>query len=184
VALGGQPAPRRTGLKGPAKRGAAVVARAQDKLCKDMVNQKKDVSGLEGTVKVTFLGKGGQEFTLDCPLDTYMLDAGIAAGLELPYSCRGGICGACVGKAITGEYDASDISDLEFTMTPTEIKNGMVLTCMTRPVTDCVVETQSDYGYSLGDDYEWPGPTGNIFGGKVQPLMGKKWDDIKAETNK
>lgn len=68
VALGGQPAPRRTGLKGPAKRGAAVVARAQDKLCKDMVNQKKDVSGLEGTVKVTFLGKGGQEFTLDCPL--------------------------------------------------------------------------------------------------------------------
>mmetsp|Transcript_6986 Transcript_6986/g.17764 ORF Transcript_6986/g.17764 Transcript_6986/m.17764 type:complete len:153 (-) Transcript_6986:577-1035(-) len=110
VALGGQPAPRRTGLKGPAKRGAAVVARAQDKLCKDMVNQKKDVSGLEGTVKVTFLGKGGQEFTLDCPLDTYMLDAGIAAGLELPYSCRGGICGACVGKAITGEYDASDVS--------------------------------------------------------------------------
>ena len=25
--------------------------------------------------------------------DTYMLDAGIKEGLELPYSCRGGICG-------------------------------------------------------------------------------------------
>eukprot|EP00951_Prasinocladus_malaysianus_P011924 scaffold88409_cov42-Prasinocladus_malaysianus.AAC.1 len=80
-----------------------------------------------------------------------MLDAGIEAGLELPYSCRGGICGACVGKVTSGEYDQSD---------------GMVLACMCRPVSDCTVETQSDYGYSLGDDNVWPGPTGNIFGGK------------------
>jgi hypothetical protein len=65
-------------------------------------------------------------------------------------------------------------------MTPKEIASGMVLCCMTRPVTDCTVETQSDYGYSLGDDNVWPGPTGNIFGGKVQPLMGKKWDEIRA----
>ena len=135
----------------PARTGRLVAARAQDKLCKDMVNEKKDVSGLDGTAKVTFLGANGQEFTLDCPLvrclppshcdwrlfggtclrlqhgrtanthawasteflrplpnafgisrflfslmhpqGTYMLDAGIKEGLELPYSCRGGICG-------------------------------------------------------------------------------------------
>ena len=49
-------------------RGSRLVVRAEDKLCKDMVNEKKDVSGLEGSVKVTFLGANGQEYTLDCPL--------------------------------------------------------------------------------------------------------------------
>jgi hypothetical protein len=33
-----------------------------------MVNEKKNVSGLVGSVKVTFLGANGQEFTLDNPL--------------------------------------------------------------------------------------------------------------------
>lgn len=40
----------------------------QDKLCKDMVNERKDLTGVEGSAKVTFLGAKGQEFTVDNPL--------------------------------------------------------------------------------------------------------------------
>jgi hypothetical protein len=39
----------------------------------------------------------------------YILDAGLAAGLELPYTCRAGICGACVGRVAAGAVDQSDV---------------------------------------------------------------------------
>ena len=44
----------------------------------------------------------------------------------------------------------------------------MALICMARPVEDCVIETQSDWGYSLGVG-EWKGPTGHILGKEVPP---------------
>jgi len=46
-------------------------------------------------VKVTFLGANNSSVTVDCPTDQYILDAALDAGLELPFTCRGGICG-CV----------------------------------------------------------------------------------------
>jgi hypothetical protein len=46
----------------------------------------------------------------------------------------------------------------------------MALICMARPVEDCVIETQSDWGYSLGVG-EWKGPTGHILGKEVPPLQ-------------
>jgi len=68
------------------------------------------------------------------------------------------------------------IPDLSFTVTEEEQKQGMTLICMARPVSEkVVIETQSDWGYSLGID-EWKGATGVIKGKKVEPLMGKKWD--------
>jgi len=38
-----------------------------------------------------------------------MLDSGLDGGLELPFTCRGGICGACVGRVTEGEVDMSDV---------------------------------------------------------------------------
>ena len=75
----------------------------------------------------------------------------------------------------------SDVADLSFTMSEEEAADGMTLLCMARPVSDkIVIETQSDWGYSLGVA-EWKGPTGEIGGRKVEPLMGKKWEDIQTE---
>lgn len=39
----------------------------------------------------------------------YILDSGLDAGLELPFTCRGGICGACVGRVVEGQVDMSDV---------------------------------------------------------------------------
>ena len=41
-----------------------------------------------------------------------------------------------------------------------------------------VLETQSDWGYSLGIK-EWEGATGEILGKNVEPLMGEKWNDFR-----
>lgn len=72
------------------------------------------------------------------------------------------------------------MSDLTFTLTEEELAAGMTLICMARPVSDVVrLETQSDWGYGLGIE-EWQGPTGVIRGGKVEPLMGRKWEDIQS----
>ncbi len=50
------------------------------------------------------------------------------------------------------------------------LPQGMALLCMARPLEDCTVETQSDWGYSLGVG-EWKGATGHILGREIDPLM-------------
>ena len=71
-------------------------------------------------------------------------NAGIDAGLELPFTCRGGICGACIAKCTTGPsgVDHRDISDLEFTLDEDEQAEGLTLICMAYPVGNITMETQ------------------------------------------
>lgn len=51
------------------------------------------------------------------------------------------------------------------------LAQGMALICMARPMEDCTIETQSDWGYSLGVG-EWKGASGHILGREIDPLMG------------
>lgn len=62
---------------------------------------------------MTFVVAGGKEITIQVKKSEYILDAGLEAGLELPYTCRSGICGACVGKVVAGEVDQSDVREIE-----------------------------------------------------------------------
>lgn len=146
-----------------------TTASFQQKDCRDMVNERKQVE-ISGSVIVTFQGAEGSSVAVECPKDTYILDAGLNADLELPFTCRGGICGACVGRISSGTVDMSDIEDLDFTVSEDEQAEGMALLCMARPLEDCTVETQSDWGYSLGV-CEWKGATGHILGREIDPLM-------------
>jgi hypothetical protein len=68
-----------------------------------------------------------------------------------------------VAKVSKGAVDQSDIDDLEFTVTEEQQEEGLALLCMARPIGDCEIETQSDYGYSLGVK-GWEGATGYING--------------------
>eukprot|EP00955_Chlamydomonas_euryale_P108031 365813-Chlamydomonas_euryale.AAC.6 len=88
-------------------------------------------------------------------------------------TCRGGICGACVARVAKGSTDMSDIPDLEFTVSEEEQAKGMTLLCMARATSDCEIEIQSDWGYSLGN--EWKGATG-AFEAKPVPM-----DPTKAQ---
>lgn len=163
------PSSRRTSSK---KNRASLTVRAEDKMARNSIDLSKRKLG-PGTgepVNVTFLGAGGQEVVVKCPEDQYILDAAIDAGLELPYTCRGGICGACVARCVQGPsgIDHRDITDLEFTLDEDEQADGLALLCMCYPTGDITLETQSDWGMRVG---EWKGATGEISGREPTKLM-------------
>jgi CDP-4-dehydro-6-deoxyglucose reductase len=67
-----------------------------------------------------------------------VLQAAIEAGINLPYGCRNGACGACKakllqGKVIHDDYQGSAISDAELIA-------GNALLCCARPIEDLTIE--------------------------------------------
>jgi ring-1,2-phenylacetyl-CoA epoxidase subunit PaaE len=63
-----------------------------------------------------------------------ILDAGIAAGLNLPFACKAGVCCTCRAKVLEGEVRM----DRQYTLETHEIAAGFVLTCQSHPVTEVV----------------------------------------------
>lgn len=64
-----------------------------DKMCRDVVSTpKKDFQSDGKSFKITFLTGAGDPAVIDCPDDTYILDAAESNGLDLPATCRGSPC--------------------------------------------------------------------------------------------
>jgi hypothetical protein len=61
-----------------------------------------------------------------------LLDQGEAAGLILPYSCRGGSCGSCKAKLIAGEVRQGSTDGLSLN----EQAQDYILLCCSTPITD------------------------------------------------
>jgi 2Fe-2S iron-sulfur cluster binding domain len=115
---------------------------------------------------------------LQCSSPGQLRGLSIPVALTRAAARAGGICGACVARVAGGAVDMSDIDDLSFTLDDDQVTAGMALLCMARPASDVTLETQCDWGLSLGIR-EWEGASGKLVGG-VQPLMGKKWADMTA----
>lgn len=60
-----------------------------------------------------------------------VLDEGIKFGLDLPYSCKSGVCSTCQAKLLSGEVRM----DNNFVLGDAELKQGYILTCQSHPVT-------------------------------------------------
>lgn len=63
---------------------------------------------------------------------TNIVDAAAAQGIELPYSCKGGVCATCRTHVRKGEVKMATHYGLE----PWEIEKGFVLACQSTPVSD------------------------------------------------
>jgi ring-1,2-phenylacetyl-CoA epoxidase subunit PaaE len=63
-----------------------------------------------------------------------VLEAGLRAGIDLPYSCKGGVCSTCRAQLTAGEVDM----DVHFALEDYEVRSGVVLMCQSHPVTDDV----------------------------------------------
>ena len=61
-----------------------------------------------------------------------IVDAAASQGIELPYSCKGGVCATCRTHVRSGEVDM----DTNYGLEPWEVEKGFVLACQSTPVTD------------------------------------------------
>jgi CDP-4-dehydro-6-deoxyglucose reductase len=73
--------------------------------------------------------------------DESILPAAIRQGIGLPYGCRDGACGSCKSKLLAGHV-VHGTHQLK-ALSPAEEEAGYILTCCSRPQTDCVVEARS-----------------------------------------
>lgn len=90
-------------------------------------------------------GKDGHEIhtvpcghTLDAKDGETILEAALRQGLNLPYVCRDGACGACKGKILKGSVDFGTYQ--EGVLTESEKAQGIALFCCAKPLTDLDIE--------------------------------------------
>ncbi len=83
------------------------------------------------TVKIHF---EGNEYAVEVSPNQSILDAGLDAGIDLPYSCQAGLCTACRGRCLTGAIKMDEREGLS----DAEIAKGYVLLCVGHPTTDDV----------------------------------------------
>ena len=64
-----------------------------------------------------------------------VLDAALRAGLDLPWSCRGGMCSTCRARVTSGSVEMTQ----NFSLEPWELDQGYVLTCQSHPTSRTLV---------------------------------------------
>jgi len=72
--------------------------------------------------------------------DQDLLDAALAAGLNLPHSCKAGHCGSCRARLVEGRIDYP--RGLPLGLTAHEHANQKILLCQARACSDVTVETR------------------------------------------
>lgn len=72
--------------------------------------------------------------------DQSILEAALAAGIVLPYSCRSGACSSCKGKVLSGQYEAGPAP--EQVLQPEELEAGYTLLCQAQARSDMVIESR------------------------------------------
>jgi len=107
---------------------AASIPKHEHKVSAEPAPGQKDCA-------VTVIIDGAErQYTLEKGKEN-ILDAALKQGIELPYSCKGGVCSTCRAKLIEGEVDM----DVNFALEDYEVARGFILCCQSYPVTDKVV---------------------------------------------
>ncbi|MBL8832529.1 MAG: phenylacetate-CoA oxygenase/reductase subunit PaaK [Rhodospirillales bacterium] len=89
----------------------------------------------DGAARVTVVRDGIRQI-FEVPFDgPSILDAGTQAGLDLPFSCKGGVCSTCRCLKRAGDVEMA----ANYSLAPWELEKGFVLACQSRPTSTEVV---------------------------------------------
>jgi ring-1,2-phenylacetyl-CoA epoxidase subunit PaaE len=92
-------------------------------------------SSVEGAAHVTIRLDGrSSDFDLR-PDGVGVLEAALEVRSDLPFACRGGVCGTCRAKLVEGTV----AMDVNYALEPEEMAEGYVLTCQSHPTSERVV---------------------------------------------
>jgi ring-1,2-phenylacetyl-CoA epoxidase subunit PaaE len=91
-------------------------------------------AGVEGETTEVTVVLDGITTTGPLPRDRSVLDGAQATRADLPFACKGGVCGTCRAKVTEGEVDMRRNYALE----AAEVEAGFVLTCQSYPLADPV----------------------------------------------
>lgn len=89
---------------------------------------------LDGT-KVTIID-GGKEFhfVMDEDSET-ILDGALAAGADLPFACKGGVCSTCKCQIVEGTVEMK----VNYALDDKEVSNNFILSCQSVPTSDKII---------------------------------------------
>ncbi|WP_433407790.1 1,2-phenylacetyl-CoA epoxidase subunit PaaE [Saccharomonospora azurea] len=90
------------------------------------------VAGLTSDVTVVL---DGRSTTVALSRDVSLLEGAQRVRPDLPFACKGGVCGTCRAKVTDGKADMRR----NFALEESEVEDGFVLTCQSLPVSETLV---------------------------------------------
>ena len=95
---------------------------------------RREEKGAEGPTSEVTIVLDGRSTTLSLEQDVPVLDSAQRVRSDLPFACKGGVCGTCRAKVTEGEVEMRR----NYALDPDEVARGYVLTCQTVPLSDQV----------------------------------------------
>ena len=86
----------------------------------------------DGPVSEVTVVLDGRATPMAVPMGTTVLDGAQRVRPDLPFACKGGVCGTCRARVVEGEVRMRR----NFALEPAEVAAGFVLTCQSTPVSD------------------------------------------------
>ncbi len=98
------------------------------------VHRAEDDARFDGEGSDVTVVLNGRATMLTLPRSQSVLDAAQKVRGDLPFACKGGVCGTCRAKVTDGQVDMRR----NFALEDDEVDAGFVLTCQARPVSEAV----------------------------------------------
>jgi CDP-4-dehydro-6-deoxyglucose reductase/ferredoxin-NAD(P)+ reductase (naphthalene dioxygenase ferredoxin-specific) len=80
---------------------------------------------------------GNTGTTISCAAEQTILAASIAAGIDYPFACASGNCGACISHLDSGQVALLPRNDTS--LSPAQAAAGQTLACRARPRSDVAI---------------------------------------------
>ncbi|MEU9049168.1 1,2-phenylacetyl-CoA epoxidase subunit PaaE [Streptomyces sp. NPDC048384] len=117
------------GLGVPTERVHQELFYADDEPVREAVHEE---SGPQGPVSQVTITLDGRSTTAALPRERTVLDGAQRTRPDLPFACKGGVCGTCRALVTDGKADMRR----NFALETAEVDAGYVLTCQSYPVSE------------------------------------------------